>query len=162
MTAKKTLVILLCLGFVALVLAVIVSVAFRFTSIKRDRVSQKAREERLASVERYVNQATEQHTGEPPQFLYYVEYRILKKPYPSVSEVEAALGRADSRSETSSGTKLEWLGNPSSDPVLLGANFDKNQKLEKLDYHLKRETIGRWPSDWQKEIEIRTGSPTSP
>ena len=162
MTAKKTLVILLGAGFVVLVLAVILSVALRFTSLKRDPVAQKAREERLASVERYVNQTTEQHAGEPPQFLYYVEYRILKKPYPSASEMEAALGRADSRSETSGGARLEWLGNPSSDPVLLGADFDKNQKLAKLDYHLKRETIGRWPSDWQKEIEIRTGSPTSP
>ncbi|MEK6337228.1 MAG: hypothetical protein AABM67_20085 [Acidobacteriota bacterium] len=157
MNARKALVIVLIAGFVVLVLGIVLLAGLRF--VRQEKGSQREREERLASVERYVNQITEERTGEPPEFLYSVRYRILKQPYPTASGMEAAIGKADSRSQTFDGTRLEWLGNPSSDPVLLRADFDSDLKLKKIEYHLKHEKIGRWPSDWQKEVEITIGTP---
>ena len=125
-------------------------------AIRNDRVASERREQHLASVDEYVDELTEKRTGDPPDFLYHVEYRILKIPYPTEAAMQQRIGTADSVKRVGSETQLEWLGNPSSQPVLLRADFAKDGKLNKLHYYYKRETIGRWPSDWEKEIQIAT------
>ncbi len=159
MTNKKAIAIGLSISLFVLLIAVAV-VAFGFMRfIRIDRGKQQAREAHLAAIEQYVNDVTEKRSGKPPEFLYYVEYRILKQPYPTVAKMESAIGPADSRKESHDGIELEWRGAPSSDDLLLRAEFGGDQLLKKLDYHYKQEVIGRWPSDWQKEIPITIGSP---
>ncbi len=159
MANKKVIAIALSVaaGVLLLVLAVVVLSFIRFARV--ERTSVREREQRLSSVEHYVDDISEKRTGQPPEFLYYVEYRILKQPYPTASATESAIGKADLRKESHDGIELEWHGAPSSDDLLLKAEFGNDQLLKKLDYHYGHEIIGRWPSDWQKEIPIKIGSP---
>ena len=140
-----------------LLLAVIVFGALIFVRTIRDnRAAFERREQHLASVDKYIDELTEKGIGDPPQFLYHVEYRILKKPYPTAAVMQQRIGTADTIKSVGPETQLDWLGNPSSQPVLLRAEFAKDGKLSKLYYYYKQETIGRWPSDWQKDIQITT------
>ena len=123
---------------------------------RNNRAASERLEQHLASVEEYIDESTEKRTGDPPDFLYHVEYRILKTPYPTEAAMQQRIGPADSIKRIGSETQLEWLGNPSSQPVLLRADFAKVGKLSKLHYYYKQETIGRWPSDWEKEMLITT------
>jgi hypothetical protein len=139
------------------ILGVIVSGVLMFgRAVRNNRAESARREQHLAAVDQYIDELTEKRTGEPPQFLYHVEYRILKMPYPTAAAMQQRIGTADSTKTAREETQLEWLGNPSSQPVLLRADFAKDGKLSKLNYYYKHETIGRWPSDWQKEILITT------
>ncbi len=159
MANKKLIAIGLSVGLFGL-LVIVAVVAFTFIRFVRlDHTKQQAREAHLASVEQYVNDVTDKRSGKPPEFLYYVEYRVLKQPYPTVGKVESAIGPADLKKESHDGIQLEWRGAPSSDDLLLKAEFGNDQLLKKLDYHYKQEIIGRWPSEWQKEIPITIGSP---
>ena len=144
-------------GALLVVLAVVVLGFIRFARL--ERTSVREREQRLSSIEHYVDDISEKRTGQPPEFLYYVEYRILRQPYPSASAMESSIGKADLRKESHDGIQLEWRGAPSSDDLLLKADFGSDQLLKRLDYHYAHEIIGRWPSDWQKEIPITIGSP---
>jgi hypothetical protein len=159
MANKKAIAIVLSIAL-AILLGVLLVVVFGFVRFARhNRETIQARDQRLAAVEQYVDTISEKRNGNPPEFLYSVEYRILKQPYPTVSKMESAIGKADSKKESHDGIQLEWHGAPSSDDLLLRADFDSDQSLKKLDYHYKQEVIGRWPSDWQKEIPITIGSP---
>ena len=138
-------------------LAMILVGALTFSrAIRHNRATFERQEKHLASVDEYVDELTEKHTGEPPKFAYYVEYRILKTPYPTEAAIQQRIGTADSMKTVGPERQLEWLGNPSSQPVLLRADFAKDGKLSKLHYYYKQETIGRWPSDWEKDIQITT------
>jgi hypothetical protein len=140
-----------------LLLGVVVCGALIFRRvIRNDRAGSERQEQHRASVDAYIDELTEKRTGDPPEFLYHVEYRILKTPYPTAATMQQRLGTADSIKTVGSETQLEWLGNPSSQPVLLRADFAKDGKLSKLHYYYKQETIGRWPSDWEKEIQVTT------
>lgn len=137
-------------------LCVIVLAIYGVSSVIRgDRLMQQRREQRIASVNGYVDDVTEKRAGDPPQYLFHVEYRILKPPYPTAAKMEESIGKADSTENVSGETRLEWLGNPSSDPVLLRATFDEAGLLKELDYVYGHETIGRSPLDWKREIEIK-------
>lgn len=122
----------------------------------KDRAASERQEQHRATVDAYIDELTEKQIGDPPKFLYHVEYRILKTPYPTEAAMQQRIGTADSIKTVGSETQLEWLGNPSSQPVLLRADFAKDGKLSKLHYYYKQETIGRWPSDWEKEIQVTT------
>ena len=142
-----------------LLLVVIVIGALTFRRVMRnDRAATERRAQHLASVDEYVDELTEKHIGDPPKFLYHVEYRILKTPYPTETAMQQRIGNADSIKHDGPETQLEWLGNPSSQPVLLRADFGKDGKLSKLHYYYKQETIGRWAADWEKELQITTTS----
>jgi hypothetical protein len=147
-------------GGAAIAVLLLGVIAFGFLAIGRviikDRHATEHRVQYLTSVDEYIDELTEKHTGDPPEFLYHVEYRILKTPYPTAAIVQQRIGTPDSVKNVGPEMQLEWLGNPSSQPVLLRADFGKDGKLTKLHYYYKHETIGRWPSDWEKEIEILT------
>ena len=144
---------------IAVVLIAVMVVGFVIFGrvIRNNHAASERREQHLASVDQYVDEITEKGIGDPPKFLYHVEYRILKIPYPTDAAMQQRIGPADSVKTDGGETQLEWLGNPSSQPVLLRADFAKDGKLSKLHYYYKQETIGRWPSDWEKEIQITTG-----
>jgi len=125
-------------------------------SVRNGRLAFERQQQHLVAVDKYVDELTEKRFGSPPEFFYNVEYRILKTPYPTAAIVQQRIGPADSVKNVGNETELEWLGNPSSQPVLLRADFAKDGKLSKLHYLYKHETIGRWPSEWEKEIEITT------
>lgn len=125
-------------------------------AITKGHAASERREQHLATVDEYVDELTEKHIGDPPQFLYHVEYRILKSPYPTEAAMQQRIGTADSLKTVGQERQLEWLGNPSSQPVLLRADFAKDVKLSRLHYYYKQETIGRWAADWEKEIQITT------
>src|SRR4051794_3380448 len=125
-------------------------------TVRQSRLASESRQRRLASVDKYIDELTEKRIGDPPEFLYHVEYRILKTPYPNAAIMQQRIGTADSVKNVGPETHLEWLGNPTSQPVLLQADFANDGKLGKLHYYYKNETIGRRPSEWEKEIEIKT------
>lgn len=155
MTSGKGILVGLTCVLCVLVLCVVALAVYGVSSfIRDDRLAQQRREQHIASVNDYVDNITEKRSGEPPQFYYHVEYRMLKAPYPTAAKMEESIGKADSRESASGEAQLEWWGNPSSNKVLLRATFDKDGLLEKLDYFYKHETIGRSPLDWQKEIEV--------
>jgi hypothetical protein len=159
MANKKGIAIVLSVALLGLLIIAAIA-AFGFIRfVKIDHSKQQAREAHLASVEQYVNDVSEKRSGKPPDFLYYVEYRVLKQPYPTISTVQTVLGPPDSRKESHDGIQLEWRGAPSSDDLLLSAEFGNDQLLKKIDYHYQHEIIGRWPSEWQKDIPITIGSP---
>lgn len=147
-------------GGVAIAVILLGGVAFGvFTVVRVTRNSRlvfERQEQHLVAVDKYVDELTEKRAGKPPEFFYNVEYRILKTPYPTAAIVQQRIGTADSVKNVGAETELEWLGNPSSQPVLLRADFAEDGKLSKLHYFYKHETIGRWPSEWEKEIEITT------
>lgn len=154
-TAKALLWSSVAIAFV-LLCVIILGVLIFGRAIRNNRAANEAQEQHLATVDRYVDEVTESRIGDPPEFLYHVKYRILKTPYPTRDAMQQRLGSADSIKTVGAETQLEWLGNPSSQPVLLRADFTKDGKLNKLHYYYKQETIGRWPSDWEKEIQMTT------
>lgn len=148
------------IGVAAIVVLLLGVIAFGIVFISRatrnNRLAFERREQHLVAVDKHIDELTEKRIGDPPEFLYHVEYRILRTPYPTSAMLQQLMGKADAEKHVGSEIQLEWLGNPTSQPVLLRADFAKDGKLSKLHYYYKNETIGRWPSDWEKEIEIRT------
>src|ERR1041385_1529547 len=96
-----------------LLLGVVVCGALIFRRvIRNDRAGSERQEQHRASVDAYIDELTENRTGDPPEFLYHVEYRILRTPYPTVATMQQRLGTADSIKTVGSETPLEWLRQP--------------------------------------------------